>query len=427
MLIPKAVKKTSLLALFFIFTSIPLYPESPLLVTGYFKNFSVIFNFPQVENDPVGLFPGQPVGMVNNRLRLNLNYQANKTLSFAFSYSLSFRIQDNYLFSQKPVVTGVELFRYRFDDLRLQLYPSREKQPTSFALFQNLDRAYCTVKTGPADIYLGRQAIAWGSARVLNPTDVIAPFTFDELDTEDRIGVDALRIRIPLGFMGEIDSGWVFGEDFRFSRSAAFIRGKFYIARTDVSLLLLNFQENLLVGWDLARSIGGAGFWLEGAYVLVKAFKEDFPGRKQNYLRFTTGLDYSFSSKIYGFLEYHYSGAGVYEPGDYLENISRPGVAEGSVYLMGKHYLAPGLSWQITPLLTLSGQALLNLTDSSCFIAPSLDYNIAENIYLAGGAFIGAGKKPALTFKSTGLSELVYSSEFGGYPDIFFTSFRIYF
>lgn len=420
-------KKISLCSFIFFLVSISLFPESLLRVTGYLKNFSVIFNYPSVKNDPVGLLPGQPIGMVNNRLRLNLNYHVSKNISFDFSYSLSSRIQDNYFFSRPPVVSGIELFRYRFDDLRQQLYPSGKKEPESFALFQNLDRAYCTIRTGPADIYLGRQAVAWGSARVLNPTDIIAPFTFNELDTEDRIGVDALRIRIPLGFMGEIDSGLVFGENLRFSRSAAFIRGKFYIARTDVSLLLLNFQENILAGWDIARSIGGAGFWLEGAYVLVKVLNNDFQGKKQNYIRLTSGLDYSFSSKIYGFLEYHYNGAGVFEPGDYLENISRPGVAEGSVYLMGKHYIIPGVSWQLTPLITFFSQALINLSDTSIFFAPSIEYNIAENIYLAGGAFIGVGKKPALTSNSAGLPGLELSSEFGTYPDIFFTSFRIYF
>ena len=53
------------------------------------------------------------------------------------------------------------------------------------------------------------QAIAWGSAFVINPTDVIAPYVYNALDQEERYGVDALRVRVPTGALSETDLGYV--------------------------------------------------------------------------------------------------------------------------------------------------------------------------------------------------------------------------
>jgi len=87
-------------------------------------------------------------------------------------------------------------------------------------VLQNLDRLYATVAAPHFDLYVGRQAIAWGSARAVNPTDIIAPFLYTEIDTEDRVGVDAARLRIPAGALGEIDAAYVGGEDLEWGQSA---------------------------------------------------------------------------------------------------------------------------------------------------------------------------------------------------------------
>lgn len=402
------------------------FGASPFSLSGYYKSFFVVFDPPGAGDSSISAYPEQPMGMVSNRMRLNFFCDPNSWMSFSFSYNILPRIQDPALSEESLIVAQVNLFQYRFDDLRPSLYPAKE-EPRSFAVFQNLDRAHLSIRTGLADIFIGRQAIAWGSARVINPTDIVAPFTFEELDAEDRVGVDAVRVRIPLGFMGELDTGAIFGEDFSLKKSAFYLRGKFYVAKTDIAFLLLGFQENLMVGWDIARSLGGAGFWFEGAYVFVDAFKENKLDKGNGYLRTTLGLDYSFSGKTYGFLEYHFSSAGANRPEDYLRNLFKPGRLEGAVYLMGRHYLIPGINHQITPLLVFSGQALFNLSDFSIFLAPQWEYNISPNIYLSAGAFVGIGKRPEIQVQDGSLMGKRFHSEFGGYPDTYFTSFRIYF
>jgi hypothetical protein len=397
--------------------------EPEFSVSGYYKNFSVVYDPPVIENLHSTIYPENTMGAVSNRLRLNLRVVAGRAL-FDFAYDLSPRIQDWKLYDVDLFVGGPDPKQYRFDDLKNPFYPD-ERDIESFAIFQNLDRALMELRTGPADLILGRQPIAWGSSRAISPSDILAPFRYEELDTEDRTGVDAVRARIPIGFMGEADFGYVFGEDFEAENSAFFARGKYHVLKTDVSVIGLGFRENLMVGLDLARAIGGAGTWFEAAYIAEDVFGDRHGQDADDFFRDTAGFDYVFRDGTYIFAEYHYSGIGSDDPEDYLDNFMKPVVSESSVYLMGKHYLAPGITYSITPLITVTGQALVNLTDFSPLLAPQMEYNIAENIYVSGGAFVGTGNSPTLADEGPNIIEL--ESEFGGYPSIFFGAFRVYF
>lgn len=395
-------------------------------LSGYFKNYFVALDQPEIANSPPT--QNQPIiGAVNNRLRLNLSGSVNHWASLTFAYDFSPRVEDKSFFEKPMLDLGLQASGYRAADLDSRLYPDEDDSVSSFAIFQNLDRAFLTVKTKLADIYAGRQAIAWGSARVINPTDVFSPYAFNELDVEDRMGVDAIRLRAPMAFMSELDAGYVFGDDFEFKSSAIFLRSKLYYRGTDVSLLAVVFRENLLTGLDLTRSIGGAGFWLEAGYVLVDALNSDVGDSNSDYLLVSVGLDYSLGSGTYFFAEYHFNQAGARKPEDYLINSGKTAYREGSVYLLGKHYLAPGISYQLSPLITLSAQVLANIADPSIFVMPQVEYNIAEDVYLSAGAYLGLGDGPQFLFDQNHGSGLQLRSEFGSYPDFYFTSFRIYF
>lgn len=370
----------------------------------------------------------QPIiGAVSNRLRFKVSGRIREWMSLTLAYDFSPRVQDRSLFEEQALNLGFNPQSYRASDLESRLYPNEDEPAGSFAIFQNLDRAYVTINSSLADVYLGRQAIAWGSARVINPTDVLVPYAFNELDVEDRLGVDAIRVRVPMGFMGEMDAGYVFGEDFEFENSAMFLRSRLNYRRTDISSMVIGFRENLLTGFDLSRSIGGAGFWLEGGYVFVDVLKSDDRNSEEDYFRGSTGLDYSLRDGTYLFAEYHFNQAGASEPDNYLSRFEKTAYTEGSVYLLGKHYLAPGVSCQLTPLIVLNGEALVNLTDPSAFLMPQVEYNIAEDIYLSAGVYLGLGKKPEYLASYVYGPFLRLRSEFGGYPDFYFTSFRVYF
>lgn len=393
-------------------------------LSGYYKSYLYVYKPPSTGNSEFDSGTQSTKALSTNRLRLHLSYEPSAWISMDAAYDIVPSIRSRG-FSQGSILFGqLDPFIYRAADLDPLLYPSQDDSIEHFAVAQNLDRAMVTIRTKPADIMIGRQPIAWGSARGVNPTDVLAPFSFETLDTEDRIGIDAVRTRIPLGTLSEIDVGYVFGRDLKFENSAFYGRAAFNVHNTDVSLLVMDFRENLLVGMNMAGALGGAGYYIETAFVSADAFNGRGTALKENYFNASTGIDYSFGANSYAFLEYHYNGAGAANPRDYLSNFAKPAYTEGSVYLMGRHYLIPGAFYQLTPLLGVSASTLINLTDPSFFVTPQLEYNITSNSYVSAGTFIGLGKKPDMI---QGGSVPLLRSEFGGYPNIFFGSFRYYF
>jgi len=401
-------------------------------VGGYFKSFAIFLNPPAYKLD--GSWIGQPdMGSVDNKLRLKLSLDLSSLVAFDAAYEISPRIQDRRLWANDVFFPGLEPSNYRLADLRSLLYPGGGRTPESFGVYQNLDRLSFAFKPRAATFIVGRQAVAWGSARVINPTDILAPFAFDTLDKEERLGIDAVRVRVPLGVMDELDMGVVAGRDLAAVGDAFFVRGRTHQLETDIAGTVMAFRGHLMLGLDVARSIGGAGAWLEAAYVLTDALGMEGALAGRNYFRASAGLDYNFSGKTYGFVEYHFNSAGASDPAEYLGLLATPAYRDGADYLLGRHYASVGTTYQITPLLPFTGLAIVNLNDLSLVVAPAADYNVAENVYLAAGAYMGIGKRPELAGgvpppdPVNALVPGAFRSEFGAYPGLVYVSFRIYF
>lgn len=368
--------------------------------SGYFRNFITYTDYEG--GTSLEAFSG---------MRIRLTTAPSDMITLEAAYELTPVVRDNPPpFAVDPTLSARS---YRAFDLEEVLYPDDEESAKRFLIFQNLDRALISVSLKQADIHLGRQPVAFGSARVINPTDIIAPFTYTALVKDERVGVDALRIKTPLGWMGEIDLGYVFGDKFKRDESAAFLRSKVYFLKTDVTAMVMYFRENYLAGLSMARSIGDAGSWLEAAYV--------FSGEdsSEDYTRLSAGMDYSFTDKIYSYVEYHYNSAGDSDPHQYLRHLGETAYIDGAVYLLAQHYLAPGFNWQLTPLLTFNGQALINLNDGSFLVSPVFSYSLADEATMEVGAFIGIGKGSDTVFQP--------ETEFGLYNDVYFASVNIYY
>jgi hypothetical protein len=232
-----------------------------------------------------------------------------------------------------------------------------------------------------------------------------------------------------------VDVGYVAGEDFRWEESAAFVRSRFYALHSDLVLLAMAFRENALAGVDVTRAIGGAGVWCEAAYVWARAIDDRCDvGNENDYLRLTAGADYNFGAGVYTFLEYHFNGAGASDPNDYTRNIlaNPTAYADGAVYFFGRHYLIPGVTWQITPLTSLAGQVLANVGDNSYLLVPYFEYNATDNLYLSLGGYLAIGDNPtaiAIPAPSADGDGVItqFNSEFGAYPSQYYAFLKYYF
>ncbi len=391
----------------------------PPTMTGYYKNFTTLIAQPAT-----GSTDGpRTLWFSSNRLRLDLTANLGEHWTFEAAYDLAPRFQDSTLFDTDATAQPTGGSAYRTADLDHALFPPEPGDTGSFALFQNLDRFSFSWKGEAADLTIGRQAIAWGSARVINPTDIIAPYAFNTLDQEERFGVDAVRLRLARGSLGELDLGGVFGENFRTQASAFYVRRKWHRHQTDLSVLAIGFRHHLLVGLDLTRPLGRHGFWFESALTKPGLFGSGHPD--SSYLRASLGLDSQLNADTYGFVEYHYNSAGTRDTDDYLELESGPAYRDGAVYLLGRHYLSLGLTRQLTGLIHTSLTCIANLHDRSISLSPTLEYNLAENVYLSLGATIGIGPSPRQAQASPAPFQL--RSEFGAYPDLYYASLRWYF
>jgi hypothetical protein len=355
--------------------------------------------------DPVGGGETDVEGLT--LLRLDLVSEVAGDVSAELAYDLRLHLRE---FDAPESVPGTGSTRYRTGDLGEVLLPDEADEGDTFRLEENLDRLMLTWRGSFCILSLGRQPIAFGSAHVVNPTDVIAPLAFTTIASEDRAGVDAARVRCPWGDLGEWDAGALAGEDFRGDESAAYLRARQSVFDTDVTAIGMAFRENSLAGLDLTRSLGGASVWFEGAYVSIHS--------EDSYAALSAGADYSLTEKLYALVEYHYSGAGAASPEGYADLAGRAAFDEAGVYLLGRHYLAPALAYQATPLLGLSVSGMLSLTDGSLYLTSSAEYNIAPDRYFSVEMARGFGC-------SSGADEPC--SEFGEYPSRVVAAAKAYF
>ncbi len=376
--------------------------DSEIRVGGYIRNFFIITDY-----------DSDTAADALSRFRLKIDITPNESSSFEIAYELLPRLRKKNIDTVLAPVPGPALLSYRVWDFDEQLIPSNKSSNNDFILTHNLDRLYLTLSASSYDLYIGRQPVSFGSAHVISPTDIIAPFTYNTIAKEELTGVDALRFKKPLSDMGEFDLGLVFGENFEPDGSAGFVRLKTYQMKTDISVMAIVFKKNLLLGFDLARAIGGASAWLEAAEV----FSEETSS--ENYFRMSVGADYSFISGLYTYIEYHFNGAGSGGSENYFNSITETAFTDGAVYLLGKHYIAPGITYEINPLLIFRAQALINMEDASALGSTGVEYSLAEDIYVDVGSYVGIGDKSSDVLRP--------KSEFGLYPDVYYAALNLYF
>lgn len=371
-------------------------------VTGYLKSFAVRQD--RIDN-PV--FSSDRVYQSQNSLRLMLEGFSDRSV-WQIHYEIS-PIHVNKRLGLDLSTFNVVGDSYRLTDLDASLTHENRKNQT----YQNLDRFNVQFQLDAGDLTIGRQAISFGSARIINPTDVFLPFDVQTFNTEYRTGVDAVRFQRPVGELGEIDFGLVIGDGAESENSAAFLQLRGNVDGKDLHFALIEYAEQTLVGVGLQSALGDFGFWFEAASV----------SGEEDYVRVSTGLDYAFTEFTFGQVEYHYNGAGSDEPEGYLELAGTLPYQRGGVFLFGEQYLIPSISQQLSPLWVVGMMAIVNLSDDSAFISLSAEYNVAENFYMDFGWYHFTGDD--LEVSPVGLPQP--GSEYGFSPDTFYASIRYYF
>lgn len=392
--------------------SIPtVYGASDTAFSGYLKSYALW----QDSVKPV--LPEQ--WQSQNSMRLMLDYFPSNEVALQLHY------ESQPVYRQKPdadFVAGSPFStlssidnRYRITDLSNDYGDSDQH----WIWLHNLDRLNVRYSTDQGDLTVGRQVVSFGSARFVNPTDIFVPFGLQTLNQEYRVGIDALRYQMALGDFRQLDMGAVIGKDGKKENSAIFLRGRDNWRQMDLQAVAIVLDQAWLLGGGLETALGDFGFWFETAFV-----DGDQDAGDVRYWRHSMGSDYALNERWILMLEYHYNGAGASDPRDYLSLLSQQPYRQAGVYLLGRHYLIPALSWQASPLINVTGSGFFNLEDESCFINLAAEISWSDNLYSDIGWYWSKGS--GLVYQESP-EPLQFGSEFGIYPVSLYASLRWYF
>jgi hypothetical protein len=333
-----------------------------------------------------------------NRMRFDL------TGEMAADYDFEFSAENVFLYNDPAgllILPGTSVNR------ALNL----EKTWNSGGHFQDevfIDRLNLKRSVSDTDFTLGRQAIGFGRIVLFSPLDVIAPFPPDALDTDVRPGVDAFRAVHYFGLGGQVGGVAVFGNQ---RQNDSFL-GTFSFNLSGVDLLAMTgwLRGRPMGGLGLAGSLSGLG--LKGEIAAYGGKDVGDPGGDLQD-RFAIGAVegwYRFDNGLVFLGEYLYNGAGGDSPEDYHRVAASAPYQEGLTFLLGRHYLLAGPSYEVHPLVTLEALLIWNLADSSFLLRPLADISLSDDLVLQLFWSWTQGRKPQI---NPGQALSVPESEFG--------------
>lgn len=355
------------------------------------------YGYPQLGGADSELQP--PEWAIDQRaeLRWNLSAMLTPELEFGLHYGLAQRwrlAQDDGNLSFDGL-TGFGA-NYRWQDLNAELYSGEDDR---LVLEQNLDRLYLLWLNDQGDLSVGRQAISFGLSQQFSPIDVVLPANIGAAERTYRPGVDAVRWLQPFGQLGELDMGWVFGED-----QLAFVRTYNQVSALTLEFTVLTVNGDYhLIGIGSQGTAGTWGWWQEAAWL---GSDEDQGARV------TLGADQQVLNDAYVALEYHFNGLG--ERKTSLETYQTGFYRKGMVIPAGRHYASLIASKPINPLLYAQGALLANLGDGGLLLNAMLDFSLTDNSRLDISASLPLAQAP--TMDGSDMSTLQLRDEFGVYP-----------
>ncbi len=313
--------------------------------------------------------------------------------------------------------------RARFFDLERAFV---EKE--NFVFGHGLNRLQVKRVFDKADLIVGRQAVTWGTGFLWSPLDLFSGFAPNEIDRDEKGGVDVLRGV----FYAQGDSCFdlVFeplDEEKAYSvkrkDSSLAVRAKAHVGEYDVSLVAGEIVSDVVVGGDFVGYVGDAGLHGEWVFTWV-----DEKGQR-DYFRGLVGVDCSFPVKFdpYVAVEYFFNGLGEADKRDYWQRMGESSFqrsfVRGNSFNIGRDYAGVLLRVLPHPLLSFQSQTLVNLGDSSVLEFGSVSWALCENVDLIFGVNLFFGR---------------LGSEFGGWssgqvgvdfrqPDFCFSFLKFYF
>lgn len=360
-----------LLILFFWMPEKAFLQESKITLNGYVKNLYMYYS-------PETAIPDSDLDYLwTNNVHNRLNFKWYTTSKLTTVLEMRNRLMFGNLVKDFP------LYRQTIDVdyglLDLSWVPLHND---SWFVHSMIDRAYLDYSSGKWQLTVGRQRVNWGVNLVWNPNDIFNTFSYFDFDYEERPGTDAIRVQYYTGVTSSAEL--VYKPES--NRAGSTIAGMYRFSKWDYDFQFLGGQAGYdwVLGGGFSGDIRGAGFRGELTH---------FVPRKSVSERATVAsvsADYTFSSGWYVHSSVLYNSAGKTGKAGGMNVLFNPDLSAKQLSF-ARYSLFGQISKPITPLFTGSISGIVNPSDHSFYVGPSLSYSLLSNLelMLSGQLFFG--------------------------------------
>jgi len=254
------------------------------------------------------------------------------------------------------------------------------------ATLARLDRINVGYTGDKTVVRFGRQAISWGNGLLFTPMDILNPFDPAAVDKEYKTGDDMLYAQYLLDNGNDVQAVGVVRRnpvtgDVEYDKSSLAVKYHGFWGNNEYDVLLSDHYGETVLGLGASADRGGA-VWRGDLVWSDTDSGGVFSG--------VGGVSYSWVAGGHnwtGFLEYYYNGFGQTN-GDY----SRAGLAgnpellkrlaRGELFSLARHYLGASVTVEVTPLLVLTPNLFLNITDPSALAQLVLAYDWKQDLQI---------------------------------------------
>ncbi len=381
------MKKSLLLSIFLFFVAIAELFSIELDFNGYVYVLPTYQKLPKsaklfnISEDNDSYF------MDLNRFRLRPTLHLSEDTRITMHYELDFSVSNAII----PYQTNYGKTNRQVLNLHNKFIDNKIDNNWNLIAEHFIDLLYFKHSFDFGEITAGRQVISWGVGRVWQPTDLFNPLNPANFSKFEKDGVDAVSFKYFAGNFTDIEFVYNFRETIKQSNVGARFRTNFN--EYDVSLMTGYFDEKYAVGADFTGNFFGAGLRGEAIY----KFHKD---KDSSFFKCIAGLDYQFTSDIYGLIEYQFNGEGTANKDKYINYFER--LAKGEIQNLGKNYLTSNFTYLIHPLVNSGLMVLTNLDDMSGYVGLNASWSALDELNLKlGTMFFWGEEKTEYSYYST--------------------------
>lgn len=252
------------------------------------------------------------------------------------------------------------------------------------SITNTIDRLNVQWSSANVVVKLGRQAITWGNGLFFHPTDIVAPFAPNAIDTAYKAGADMVYAQYLFDSGADVQAiyvprGTTLGGAVMFDSSTYALRGKVTMGSLDTALMLARDRGDSVAGLSLSGALGGAS-WNAEALHWALADGTRVPSWLFNISNFGTLGDWNVSY----FGEIYHNGFGADASVEYsaLPAALTKRMSTGQVFFPGRDFLALGAQLQVSADLSFAPSAIVSLNDRSTLGTMTMNYTLGDNTNL---------------------------------------------